>query len=98
MGYLSRMLGRVADRFGPKKPICCLSCHYAYEERVCGPHLPAWARKWLTDQHDLLHAKGNPPELVKKHAEQEMVLFQRYCPPDVVAQVEADHDHLSAEL
>lgn len=97
MGYLRRALGRLADRFAPKKPICCLPCHYAYEERVCGPYLPTWARKWLVDAHRILIERGNPMNLVKEHAEREMILFRRYCPAGVVAQLETDHAHLSAE-
>lgn len=98
MGRLSRMLGRIAGRFAPKKPICCLRCHYAFEERVCGPHLPEWAQKWLAACHKSLLRRGNPPELVKEHAEREMILFRSHCPRNVVKQIEADHEHLGGEV
>jgi hypothetical protein len=32
--------------------------------------------------------------LVDDHAERELVMFRRYCPPELVAQVESDHAHL----
>lgn len=95
MGYLSRLIGRAADRFAPKKPICCLACHYAYEERVAGPCLPRWARGWLADAHKVLRESGNPAAMVEAHAAQEMILFRRHCPQNVVAQIEADHAHFS---
>lgn len=77
------------------KPSCCLGCHFDYEEKHAFPCLPEWARRLLYIEHENLRARGFPWAEVEAHAEREMGLFRLYCPPDVVAFIDADHVHFT---
>lgn len=70
---------------------CCVQCHFAFEERVASPYLPAGDRAWLRAQHKYLKAEGYPPLAVERHALDEMRLFRRYCPQDIVDLIQIDH-------
>lgn len=75
---------------------CCLECHFAYEEKHCFPHLPASARHILKQEHRRLKKAGYPHAQVAAHSEQEMRYFRAYCPPDLVAQIDRDHQEHDA--
>lgn len=71
---------------------CCLECHFSYEEQIALPYLPAHLQRRLQGEHAHLMRNGFPSDAVQAHAEREMAWFRRYCPPEVVALVEHDHD------
>jgi hypothetical protein len=70
---------------------CCLECHFAMEERELFPFLPDAAQQALRWDHDMLRARGFPHAEVTEHSHREMRLYRRYCPAELVAQVETDH-------
>jgi len=69
----------------------CVPCHFDYEEEKLLPFLPPYYQGWLLREHATLKAHGYPAAEVIAHAEREMPIFARYCPPALVAEVEADH-------
>lgn len=71
---------------------CCLECHFSYEEQIALPYLPAHLQRRLVDEHQRLMRNGLPSDAVKAHSERELAWFRRYCPPEIVALVEHDHD------
>ena len=75
---------------------CCTNCHFSWEERHCFPHLPASARHILQTEHKRLKEAGYPRLDVLAHSAHEMMYFRAYCPPDLVAQVERDHQEYEA--
>jgi len=78
---------------------CCLECHFAMEERELFPHLPAVAQAALRDEHADLRRRGFPHAQTNEHSRREMRLYRQYCPPELVARVEADHQaHAVGEL
>jgi hypothetical protein len=70
---------------------CCLECHFSYEEKYALPYLPAAAQHRLRREHKQLLAEGLPPHKIHEHAEREMEWFRTYCPPEIVAQIDFDH-------
>lgn len=70
---------------------CCVECHFAFEEKHCLPYLPPHLQRQLLIEHGQLCAMGQPEHLVEDHARREMEWFRAYVPPEVVAQVEKDH-------
>ncbi len=76
----------------------CLPCHFDYEEKVALPCLPMFWRRWLIAEHVRIRNAGYPAAEVLAHAEREMPIFHRYCPPHVVQQIIDDHERLSARL
>ncbi len=70
---------------------CCVECHFAYEERVAAPYLPPSARAWLRAQHEHLKSSGYPPLEVERHAIEEMRLYRKHCPSDIVELIMIDH-------
>lgn len=73
------------------KTSCCLKCHFDFEEQWCIPYLPPELARWLRTEHRRLREAGYPREQVEAHAAEEMGVFRRYVPPDILATVEADH-------
>lgn len=76
---------------------CCVGCHFDFEHKYALPCLPAWAREMLQREHDDLRIQKFPWLKVALHAAKEMGLFRIYCPPDVVARIEADHRKFDAK-
>lgn len=74
---------------------CCLECHFSYEVAKAFPYLPLTVQRELQEQHVWLAANDYPTEELEAHAEYEMQFFRRFCPPDVVAQIDADHREIS---
>jgi hypothetical protein len=72
----------------------CVSCHFRDEEALVKPHLPWWVWSWLRWEHAGLRGLGYPPAAMLKHAEREMPIFRKHCPPEVVAQLDAQHERL----
>ena len=70
---------------------CCLECHFAMEERELLPFLPPQAQAAIRTEHQALRARGFPHAAVTEHSHREMRLYRRYCPAELVAQVETDH-------
>ena len=70
---------------------CCLECHFALEERKVAPHLSDQERAWLRAQHKMLKRLGYPPDLVHRHAVEELRLFRKKCPAEIVEVIERDH-------
>ena len=70
---------------------CCLECHFAFEEDSLFPYLPNAQQHKLRREHRMLRNLGFPPDLVAEHAAREMLPFRRYCPAELVDQVERDH-------
>ncbi len=79
------------------KTSCCLHCHFVYEERNALPRLPRWASDLLEREHDDLRVRNFPWPKVEAHAQREMAFFRKYCPPAVVARIEADHQKFGAK-
>ena len=78
--------------FCQTKANCCLECHFTYEEELAAPYLPLHLRNQLRAQHEYLIAIRLPHDEVQKHAAWEEQVFRMYCPPEVCAQIERDHD------
>ena len=70
---------------------CCLECHFSYEEQLAFLYIPEEGRQILREQHAWLIANGFPHEELEAHAQYEMECVRPYCPPEIVAQIEADH-------
>jgi hypothetical protein len=70
---------------------CCVECHFAFEEIHAFPHLPTHLAEQIRQEHNALHAAGYPKAEVLAHAEREMEIFRKYCPPDVLQQLDDDH-------
>ncbi len=70
---------------------CCLECHFHYEEVLAFPYIPPEAREILRQQHRWLVTNGFPHDVLEAHAEYEMQWFRPFCPPEIVAQIDADH-------
>lgn len=78
---------------------CCLECHFAMEERELLPWLPPAAQAAILQEHQELRARGFPHAGVTAHSHREIRLYRQYCPAELVAQVEADHQaHAHDEL
>ncbi len=75
-------------------PACCLKCHFRWEEREVLPYLPPDVQDRLLREHAAIERCGFPKSLVDDHGDRELVPMRRYCPPELVAAVEADHEHL----
>ena len=60
------------------------------------PHLPPDARAQLLSEHAAIRRCGFHPELVASHSARELEIMRRYCHPDLVAVVLADHEQLEA--
>lgn len=70
--------------------------HFDWEEKHCLPLLPKSLQRRLKLEHDVLRAKGFPREEVLLHAEMEMGWFRRFCPPEIIEQIERDHEMFRA--
>jgi hypothetical protein len=69
------------------------------EERELLPYLPAQAQAAIRQEHQELRARGFPHAGVTEHSHREIRLYRHYCPGELVAQVEADHQaHASDEI
>lgn len=77
------------------KTSCCVKCHFEYEEAEALPYLPTRVRNRILAEHEELRANGFPPDAVEEHAEREMPWLRKYCPPEVIARCELDHDILA---
>ncbi len=80
------------------KPTDCVNCHMAAEERHAFPYLPRQIRAWLKSEHVRLRQLGFPAQAVIDHSEEEMRIFRRYCPPEIIAQIEDDHERFDDVL
>lgn len=69
----------------------CLPCHFEFEEETLLPYLPKRYQAWLRRRHREIREDGYPAAEVISHAEEEMALFRRYCPPELVRVIEEDH-------
>lgn len=76
----------------------CVPCHFDYEEEVALPYLPRFWQRWLMAEHVRIRNAGYPAAEVLAHAEREMPVLERFCPPHVVQQVLDDHERLEPEL
>lgn len=74
------------------KYACCLQCHFSFEEKHLLPYLPLDLQDLIRAQHQWLILHGFPPEWMDHHSRQEEEWYRQYCPPELVAQVEEDHD------
>jgi hypothetical protein len=72
----------------------CVRCHFEMEEAIVLPYLKWWERWQLLWAHARLCERDYPPREMLAHAEWEMPMFRRRCPPDVVAELEAQHARL----
>jgi hypothetical protein len=77
--------------------VCCLACHFRWEERVLFPSLPEHAANQLQVEHNMLSKPGVADWQVSEHAKKELRWFRVYCAPADVAQCERDHEHLGKE-
>ena len=83
---------------GVMEPADCVNCHLRSEERHAFPYLPRHFQAWLRAEHDRLRRQGFPAQAVIDHSVEEMAIFRRYCPPEVIAQIEDDHDRFDDVL
>ncbi len=80
------------------EPSDCVKCHIAAEEKFAFPYLPVRYRAWLKSEHERLKKLGYPAQAVIDHSEEEMAIFRRFCPPEIVAQIDADHENFHPVL
>lgn len=62
-----------------------------FEERECAPYLPADVLAELRSDHRRLKAAGMHPAALDRHSEWEELIFARYVPDSIRAQIELDH-------
>lgn len=74
---------------------CCIDCHCTFEEQVALPYLPREIAQRIVSEHQRMQAQGWPSEQLIAHSKWEDQWFRRYCPPEVIAQI--DHDHRAYE-
>ena len=77
---------------------CCVECHCSYEEDVALPHIPEIEADQIRAEHRLLQARGFPRDEVIAHSEREMRIFRKYCPPEVLQQLDQDHSAYEAGI
>ena len=75
---------------------CCARCHFASEEQAVLPHLHPVEAAWLEREHAELRQAGYPVDRVLEHAAREMIIFERRCPRDIVAQIADEHERYRA--
>ncbi len=75
---------------------CCLECHFAYEEKYAFPYLPNAVQHRLRREHKRIKARGFRHDEIQLHSEREEQVFRTYCPPEICAQIEQDHDEYTS--
>ncbi len=75
---------------------CCVSCHFAWEEANVLPLLPDAIAAQILRAHAAIRRLNFSPYVVEEHGRWELELMRKYCPEDVCAMVEKDHQELEA--
>ena len=87
-----------------EKIICCIQCHFHYEELAAFPYIPIGWRLRLRAEHWKLKRlmrrnkrRGDPLPMaaILAHAAEEMEVYRRHVPEDILARIEEDHDNVA---
>lgn len=90
LGYIETLLKRVENKNG--HITCCLPCHFHFEEEEAFKYIPEADKKWIKEEHKAMGSHPSP-EVVLDHSKRERVVFEAYCPKDVLSRIDADHLH-----
>jgi hypothetical protein len=83
---------RKQERGGAKNDAgCCMECHLHYEEDALLPHLPPYYANYIRKEHRRLAAMGYPPAEVKKHTQEEEIIYRSFLPPKLYREVHRQH-------